>query len=177
MLGGDSYQKNPENAIKAWAQLPAAIKHKHPLNIVGFSGDERSPILTTINALDINKLVQVQGWISQQELAQAFKNSAVLLFASREEGFGFPLVQAMTSGTPAVISEADALIELSGGASLSAPAEKPALITEQLKLLLSDERLWHELRSKGLERAKDFTWQAFTNKTSAIYQKVLTKSN
>ena len=173
MLGGDGYQKNPTNAIKAWAMLPNDLKKQHPLRIMGFSGNEDSPIVKTIRELQLENDIELKSWVSQEELVEAFQESAALLFVSREEGFGFPLVQAMACGTPAVISQAEALLELSGDAALSAPAESAGEISKQLQQIVSNSDVWQELSENSLERAKEFTWDIFANKTVNVYLNAL----
>lgn len=173
MLGGDSYQKNPENAIKAWNALPEELKIKHPLTIAGFTGNEDSPVMTTIIALGIENQVVIKKWVSDQELISLFSTSAVLLFASREEGFGFPLVQAMACGTPIVTSEAEVLREIGGEAVLTAPAENPELLSDQVESLLTDQERWILYQNLGLTRAEIFTWESACNAISTKYSELI----
>lgn len=169
MLGGDSYQKNPENAIRAWGKLPEQLKKKHPLNIAGFTGEDNSPIMKTLKELEIVDQVNIYKWVDDSTLIDLFQKSSVLLFASREEGFGFPLIQAFACGTPVVTSEADVLREIGGDCALTAPAEQPDLLSKRIEEILLCPDQWLKLHKLSLNRAKSFTWDITTKHIAKTY--------
>lgn len=173
MLGGDSHQKNPENMLKAWAQLPKELKKAHPLTILGFVGGEDSIISKTIRALGIENDIVIKGWVTEDELIQAMQTSKVFIFASREEGFGFPLVQSMASGTPVVTSEADVLIEIGQDAICSAKAEDFLALSSAVGSLLTDEQLYNEKVKKGLTISSKFTWEHTAEHIASTYLTLL----
>jgi glycosyltransferase involved in cell wall biosynthesis len=169
MLGGDSHQKNPENMLKAWAQLPEELKKAHPLTILGFVGGEDSVISRTIQALGIENDIIIKGWVTEDELIQSMQTSKVFMFASREEGFGFPLLQSMASGTPVVVSEADVLLEIGRNAVCSAKAEDFLALSNELRCLLIDKQLYDEKAQKGLAIASEFTWRHTAEHIASLY--------
>ncbi|CAI3963999.1 MAG: glycosyltransferase family 1 protein [Alteromonas macleodii] len=173
MLGGDSHQKNPENMLKAWAQLPEELQKAHPLTILGFVGGEDSIISKTIRALGIENDIVIKGWVTEDELIQAMQTSKVFIFASREEGFGFPLVQSMASGTPVVTSEADVLIEIGQDAICSAKAEDFLALSSAVGSLLTDEQLYNEKVKKGLTISSKFTWEHTAEHIASTYLTLL----
>ena len=173
MLGGDSHQKNPENMLKAWAQLPEELQKAHPLTILGFVGGEDSIISKTIRALGIENDIVLKGWVTEDELIQAMQTSKVFIFASREEGFGFPLVQSMASGTPVVTSEADVLIEIGQDAICSAKAEDFLALSSAVGSLLTDEQLYNEKVKKGLTISSKFTWEHTAEHIASTYLTLL----
>lgn len=173
MLGGDSHQKNPENMLKAWAQLPKELQRAHPLTILGFVGGEDSIISKTIRALGIENDIIIKGWVTEDELIQAMQTSKVFIFASREEGFGFPLVQSMASGTPVVTSEADVLIEIGQDAVCSAKAEDFLALSSAVRSLLTDEKLYNEKVQKGLTISSKFTWEHTAEHIASTYLTLL----
>ena len=173
MLGGDSHQKNPENMLKAWAQLPKELQKAHPLTILGFVGGEDSIISKTIRALGIENDIVIKGWVTEDELIQAMQTSKVFIFASREEGFGFPLVQSMASGTPVVTSEADVLIEIGQDAVCSAKAEDFLALSSAVRSLLTDEKLYNEKVQKGLTISSKFTWEHTAEHIASTYLTLL----
>ena len=173
MLGGDSHQKNPENMLKAWAQLPEELQKAHPLTILGFVGGEDSIISKTIRALGIENDIVIKGWVTEDELIQAMQTSKVFIFASREEGFGFPLVQSMASGTPVVTSEADVLIEIGQDAICSAKAEDFLALSSAVRSLLTDEKLYNEKVQKGLTISSKFTWEHTAEHIASTYLTLL----
>ncbi len=175
MLGGDSYQKNPVNAIKAWAQLPFSLRQEYPLTIAGFTGDESSPLMKVIKQLDIEREVTIKSWVDNDEMIHLFNDSVLFLFVSREEGFGFPLIQAMSSGTPTVCSTADVLTEIGQESVLSADTESVDEISEKIHLLLTNQKLWQKLHDSGLKRANDFSWAKTYEHISGLYRRYIKK--
>lgn len=173
MLGGDSQQKNPVNAILAWSKLPLELQIQHPLTIAGYTGSEHSLIAQTIKQLDLTDKVILKGWITTEELIALFMQARAFLFVSHEEGFGFPLLQSMSIGTPVVTSTAAVLTEIGQDSVLSAEANNASEIMQKLKMLLSDEQTWLQQQTKGCARAQDFDWQEAANHIAGIYAKML----
>jgi len=108
---------------------------------------------------------EVKGYVSKQELVALYQRAACLLFPSRYEGFGLPVVEAMACGTPVVAVPEPALQEVAGDA---------AIFTDDLaagvhRALAERDRL----SAAGLERAKSFTWQETARLTADVYRSVL----
>ena len=173
MLGGDSQQKNPVNAILAWSMLPLELQIQHPLTIAGYTGSEHSLIAQTIEQLELTDRVILKGWITTEELIALFMQARAFLFVSYEEGFGFPLLQSMSIGTPVVTSKAKVLTEIGQDAVLSAEANNASEIMKKLKTLLTDEQTWLAQQTKGRVRAQDFDWKKAANYIADIYVKML----
>ncbi len=106
--------------------------------------------------------VDVRGWVDKPELARLYRQAAALVLPSRYEGFGLPVLEAMASGTPVVVSRDPALREVAGDAA--APTVQAAL---------EQRDVW---RRKGLERAKLFSWEQAARLTAEVYRRVLTRA-
>ena len=107
----------------------------------------------------------VRGYVPQDELVRLYQRAACLVFPSRYEGFGLPVVEAMACGTPVVAAPEPALQEVAGDA---------AVFTENLadgvrEALADRERL----SAAGLERAKKFSWRETARITADVYRRVL----
>lgn len=173
MFGGDSYQKNCENAITSWASLDEELRRKHPLTIVGFSGSKKSPVFQTIQQLGIANEVKLRGWVSDDELKTEFNSNRLLLFVSRQEGFGFPLLQAMAQGLPVVSSTAEVFTELSGGTSLHCDCADTCQIADAIKQLLLDNKLWSDLSNQGRSNSQNFTWYKSASLHLELYKELV----
>jgi len=109
----------------------------------------------------------LRGYVERDALADLYRNAACLVFPSRYEGFGLPLLEAMASGTPVVACDDAALREVAGAAAVfAAPGELAAGIREALGRR-------DELRAAGLARAREFTWEETARRTVAVYREVL----
>jgi glycosyltransferase involved in cell wall biosynthesis len=95
------------------------------------------------------------GRISDAELARLYRGAAAVVYPSRFEGFGMPITEAMASGAPVVGSAHPSLDEASGEAAVRADPESPEAIAAAIRDALARR---DELRAKGLEHARRFSW-------------------
>jgi glycosyltransferase involved in cell wall biosynthesis len=110
---------------------------------------------------------ELRGFVPKEELVRLMQEAAALVFPTRHEGFGLPVVEAMSTGTPVLATPDPAVREVGGDAVLYA---EPADFADALLRLLADA----ERRSQaGLERARAFTWEQTARLTAAVYREVL----
>ncbi|NTU73475.1 glycosyltransferase family 4 protein [Candidatus Roizmanbacteria bacterium] len=175
MLGGDSYQKNPEGAILSWANVPYEIRSAYPLKIIGFSGNEQSLLIQTLKRNNLLESVEVKGWVTQNELIEHFQNASLFLCLSRYEGFGFPLLQAMACGTPVISSNTSSLPEVLGEVGLQFSPHDYTHIAKGIEKMLSDESFRKNQSEAGIARSRMFSWERSAEAHMKVYEEVLNK--
>ena len=143
------------------AALAAAKAVGLPLVVVG---PEKEPALAA--ALRAGG-ADVRGWVEQDELAALYRGAAALVLPSRQEGFGIPVIEAMASGTPVVLSADPALREVAADAA--SYAEDGDFAAAIRRALADRERL----SAAGLVRAQRFTWEQAARLTADVYRQVL----
>jgi glycosyltransferase involved in cell wall biosynthesis len=112
------------------------------------------------------------GHISDDELAGLYKASDMFVLPSTYEGFGLPILEAMGYGVPVLSSNAASLPEVVGNAGLLFdPLDSDGLAQKILKVAESDN-LREQLRAKGFERVKQFSWKRTAEETLAVYKEV-----
>jgi glycosyltransferase involved in cell wall biosynthesis len=154
-VGAIQARKDPLAALEAATQVG--------LPLVA-AGPEKEPSL----AQELRRRgADVRGWVSQPELAQLYRGAAALVLPSRFEGFGIPVLEAMASGTPVVVSDDAALREVGGPA---VAYSSPATVGDTLAGVLADRDRY--VRA-GLERARLFTWEEAARLTADVYRRVL----
>ena len=109
----------------------------------------------------------VRGFVSQEELVRLYQEAAALLFPTRYEGFGLPVVEAMAAGTP-VIATPDAAVREVGGDAVA--YAEPGDFVEAVQRVLADPEPWSRA---GLERARVFSWEETARRTVAVYREAL----
>lgn len=173
MLGGESYQKNCENAIAAYSSLPKHVRERHRLVICGSNQSPNSLISQAINKTGIRDTVDQLSWVTTEDLVKYFTLSRAFLFVSREEGFGFPLLQALYCETPTVISDADVLREIAGENYPNASMENSSEMTNILQRLLEDDNYWLSISDESKAASNTFNWNESINTHIDAYKKVM----
>ncbi len=117
--------------------------------------------------------VRLLGRLSDPDLATAYARASVLLMPSRDEGFGLPVVEAMACGTPVVISDAPALVEVAGGAAVvTRRGDAAGLAAGTARAVAESE----QLRTLGQHRSGAFTWGSAARKLAEICRDLLETS-
>jgi glycosyltransferase involved in cell wall biosynthesis len=107
----------------------------------------------------------VRGYVPKEELVRLYQSAACLVFPSRYEGFGLPVVEAMACGTPVVAAPEPALQEVAGDAAVFADD-----LADGVRRALADRE---RLSAAGLERAKAFSWRETARLTADVYRRIL----
>lgn len=153
----------------------ARVHENHPdvsLVIVGKQGWLAEEIMQSIrSAAERLPVIHLQG-IGDELLPALYAGSLGLVYPSRYEGFGLPLLEAMASGTPVVSSSTPALREVAADAALYAPVQDAATLAEQMTRLVDHPELREELIQAGSERAASFTWTQAARRHLEIYREV-----
>jgi alpha-1,3-rhamnosyl/mannosyltransferase len=151
-------RKNLERLLKAHGNLCRQDPHFPALRIVGGKGWEDAGIRRALEAHgDPSRLLRL-GYCSVTELKSEYDRALALVFPSLYEGFGLPVLEAMTRGCPVITSRGTATEEVAGGAALLVDPLEVGEIEAAMARLARDLRLVDELRSRGRERAREFRW-------------------
>lgn len=115
------------------------------------------------NTPDLQQLmsenVHLPGYIPDEQLQGMYQNAYLSVYPSLYEGFGLPPLESMTFGCPAIVSDIPALCEVSEDAALYVDPYDVKDITSKINTLLTDIHLQQELRLKGLEQIKKYSWE------------------
>ena len=173
--GGYDAHKNVDGLLVAYADLPVALKQRHLLVLAGRCETETERQLrmqARQYGLSEGSLV-FTGSVDDTELAKLYSSCELFVTASLHEGFGLPVLEAMTCGAAVVASNTASLPEvIDHSDSLFDPRSRSS-ITEKLQQVLSDPAMRSRLREHGLARARQFSWRASAQKAlSAIEQHV-----
>jgi glycosyltransferase involved in cell wall biosynthesis len=109
-------------------------------------------------------------YLSAPQLQTVYKNAEVFVFPSIYEGFGFPLLEAMTHGVPTIAARSSSLPEIGGDAALYFEPRDAEGLETQLRRLLGDEVLRNELIDRGRRRAAEFRWDRAAEKTLDVFK-------
>ncbi|MEQ9825117.1 MAG: glycosyltransferase family 1 protein [Puniceicoccaceae bacterium] len=110
---------------------------------------------------------------SDWDLAELYSRATCFVFPSFYEGFGLPILEAYASGCPVVVSHTSSLPEVGGAAALYVDPSDPDDIREKVLQLLQNPSLRHQLREKGYEHLRHFSWEQCCQQHAALYQSLL----
>lgn len=117
--------------------------------------------------------VRFLGWVDDRTLDGLYRASTCFVLPSLAEGFGLPVLEAMTRGIPVACSETSSLPEVAGDAALLFDPLDTDAIGGALERLVDDEALRGRLREAGLAQARKFSWEAAARTTIAAYERAL----
>jgi glycosyltransferase involved in cell wall biosynthesis len=171
-VGNLKASKNVTRLIDAFATVCSGLPHD--LIIVGktdgFISGDRDALK---HAERLAGRVLFTGAVSDAVLRSYVVHADALAHPSLYEGFGLPPLEAMACGRPVLCSRAGSLPEVCGNAALYCDAYDTAEIARQLERIVSDQPLREELRVRGLNRARTFSWEACAEKTGRVIRNLL----
>ncbi|AEK60954.1 Glycosyltransferase [Collimonas fungivorans Ter331] len=163
-------RKNLLLTLKAHARLPAPLRERFPLLVVGMPGWQAQELDGALaQAVSVGH-VRLAGYLDQADLACVTAAAKIMVFPSLYEGFGLPVLEAMASGTPVIASDCASLPEVAGAAAAYVDPQDEDGLTEQMRRLLEDDKAWMGQRIAGLERSVQFSWRKCAAITADVYR-------
>lgn len=165
----------PRKNIKLLVEAYGILRKKNPdikTKLVLIGGE--SPLFAefTLRIKEFKEDVILTGFVDEENLRTYYREAKLVVYPSLYEGFGFPPLEAMASGTPVVTSHSSSLPEVVGDAALTVDAHNAPGLALAITELLSDPQLREKLILKGYERVRKFTWERVARKILAIYHQV-----
>jgi glycosyltransferase involved in cell wall biosynthesis len=151
-----------ELACRDWADPP-------PLVVVGIRGRQQERLEAIVKSWSGGGRIVFPGWVDAPTLAALYASARVFAFASKYEGFGIPVLEAMTAGVPVVSSNRTSLPEVCGDAALLVDPDDLQSFGGALRRAWDDEALRATQIARGHARVREFTWQRTAEATLAAY--------
>jgi glycosyltransferase involved in cell wall biosynthesis len=164
-VGAIQPRKDPVGAIEALALLNSDLH----LVLVGPEKSGGQEVRDAITRLGVGDRVELAGHVERDQLAALYRGAACLVFPSRYEGFGLPVVEAMASGIPVVAARAGAVPEVAGDAAVLVEPGDPVALAGGIERALADRE---RLVAAGLERAKRYSWVETARQTLGVYREL-----
>jgi glycosyltransferase involved in cell wall biosynthesis len=165
-VGALQARKDPLVAIEALSLADSNLG----LVLVGPDKGAAGEARRAVARLGLNGRVEFSGHVEKPALAALYRGARALVFPSRYEGFGLPVLEAMASGTPVVATTAGAIPEVAGDAAVLVDPGDPIALAGGIERALADRG---RLVAAGLERAKLYSWTETARGTLAVYRELL----
>jgi glycosyltransferase involved in cell wall biosynthesis len=171
-VGNIKPHKNLVRLIEAFAELRRTGFDEVKLLIIGDQISKLPALRRAVHSHKLHKHVRFLGYVSDQTLGILYRLASAFVFPSLYEGFGLPPLEAMASGTPVVTSNVSSLPEVAGDAAVLVDPYDVDSIVDGMRRVLTDPVLAADLRRKGIERAREFSWERSVEKTRQVYQEI-----
>lgn len=160
--GNDKPHKNLDALLNAWRAARESLPDAK-LVLAGVPGT---------SDLDEDDVVRA-GYVSSEELAALVRAATCAVQPSLVEGFGLPVIEAMSCGTPVIASNIDALVEVCGDAAKLVDPHSTDAITSAIIMVMNDDTLRVRMRDAGVERASNYAWSTTAKRTLECYRRAL----
>lgn len=164
-------------AYQAFRQLPAVAEKPDQdiprLVFIGGKGWKDSPFRGLMQDLENKGWLEVLGYRDPSALWELYRSARALLFPSRHEGFGFPILEAQAAGLPVMTANRGAMAEVGGDGVLAVVPEDVPALAQGMGRLAWDQDLWDDLSRRGPDLARQWTWERTAEETCAVYRTVL----
>lgn len=165
-------RKNLDMLIRAHALLPADLRREVPLLVAGREGWGCDELVAKLKA-DAIPDVRWLRYVPDQYLPALFGMATALLFPSLFEGFGLPVLEGFASGVPVLASNGSSIPEVAGDAAVLLDPQDPGAWAASMEELLTSPTWLDELQTRGLQRAREFTWDRAADRLVDIYTDVI----
>jgi glycosyltransferase involved in cell wall biosynthesis len=166
-------RKNHARLLDAYRILKSKSGSAMPLVLAGGKGWLMERFDTLTAGLEPNRDVVLPGYVSDSELQWLFRNCFGFVYPSLFEGFGMPVLEALSCGAPVLCSDTTSLPEAAGpGAILFDPLDSNG-IAAAMERLLKEDASRTALKATGFEHAKRFSWSASTAQLRELYDHIL----
>jgi alpha-1,3-rhamnosyl/mannosyltransferase len=169
-------RKNLIRLVRAYSALPAPLRERHPLVVVGARGWLQAELERVVAPLEARGDLRRLGYVSEEDLPSIYAGAHAFAFPSLYEGFGLPVLEAMASGVPVLTSNVSSLPEVArdaeGEVALTIDPLDESALRAGLERLLEDAAWRAQASPRGVERAHTFTWTRCVEETIAVYREV-----
>jgi glycosyltransferase involved in cell wall biosynthesis len=166
-------RKNVEGLISAFNQLKQQAQIPHQLVLIGQWGWKYESILRAIANSPFSAQIHSLQYLSDRALALFYKHAEVFIYPSFYEGFGLPVLEAMTLGAPVITSNCSSLPEVTGEAAILINPHDSNAIATAIWQVINDAPLRQAMIKKGKARAQQFSWEKTAKATLEAYRSIL----
>jgi glycosyltransferase involved in cell wall biosynthesis len=163
-------RKNIQNLLKAFVILKETKKFGGKLVIAGMKGWMMEDLGSQIERLGLSGDCLLPGYVTDEELRFLYNWAQAFVFPSFYEGFGFPIVEALSCGAAVVTSNVSSCKEIAADAAQTVDPNDPEVIANAVLKIIEDKEFRQGLQKKALERSKVFSFRDTAEQTLEVYQ-------
>jgi glycosyltransferase involved in cell wall biosynthesis len=166
-------RKNVGGLLDAYEQLIGRRRDMPRLLIAGKALDEARPLLDRIARPPLAGRVEHIGYVKADDRKRVYEGARLLVQPSFEEGFGLPVLEAMTLGVPVVAANRGALPEVLGDAGPLVDPDAPVTIADAIERVVDDDAFAAGCVARGIARSRQFSWHTMARGVYAVYERAI----
>jgi len=153
-------RKNQLGLLRAYARLKSSLPKTFPLVMAGGQGWLMEDIHRTVADLGLAEDIIMPGYLDDSALQWLYQNCYAMVYPSLFEGFGLPVLEAMSLGAPVISSDVTSIPEIVGDAGILVNPAAEEYVFQAMLNLTKDRSLRDSLRELGMRRSRQFSWEA-----------------
>ncbi|MCP4205059.1 MAG: glycosyltransferase family 4 protein [bacterium] len=162
-------RKNVAGLLDTWRHVRERLENAPTLVLCGKFGWKTEAVRAKVDEAERQGWLLHLGYVEDAELAALYRDARVVVFPTLYEGFGLPAVEALWAETPLVCSDLPVLREVTGGAALFAPPDRPDLFAERVIEALESHQVRSDLISAGTARVRELSWTTASELTASVW--------
>jgi len=159
--------------LDAWISMSAQDKGDYIVVVAGSQGWHNADIMQKIQLLSSQNSLKYLSYVPAKDLASLYSGAVCFVYPSFYEGFGLPVLEAMSCGSPVLVAKGTAMEEFIGEAGLVFDNGSHESLGYQLTHLLTNSMLRHKMSLSGMRLARNLSWKRCADITASTYKKVL----
>jgi len=172
LLGNTDPKKNTKGALLAYSRYLEISENPMSLVIADFPEQHLEEVLTGYGIKEVRSNIIRLDYIDNKDLPAVFSLSSQFIYPSFWESFGIPILEAMSCGTPVITSNVFAMPEIAGDAALLIDPKNPDEMAQAMCTLSENPNRVSEMKKKGLEQAKRFSWKKMASEYLELYKEI-----
>lgn len=162
-------RKNLDGLISAYGRLDSKIRKKYPLVLIGYRGWNNEKILSLIDKGEREGWIKYIGFVQDVDLPHIYSGAKLFVFPSHYEGFGLPVLEAISSGVPVVSSNSSSIPEVVGDCAMMCNSYDIVELSKLIDIGIQDDCWRDKVIKKGLVQAMNFSWEKCAVETLVSY--------
>jgi len=166
-------RKNLLRLIEAYELLREQTPERTLLLVAGRGGSDSTKVLSKVNGSRFARDILLAGYVPQEDLLPLHTGADLLVFPSRSEGFGIPVLEAMACGTPVLVSDLPVFREVCGETAIRVNPLDPSALAKGMARSLRDEPERAGRVREGIKRARAFRWETSARKLQELFHETV----
>jgi len=166
-------RKNLAKFLESFAKTSEEVKNKITLVIVGGKGWGGVNVLDLVNRFNLNKSVKILGYLDDSQLSTLYSEAEFLAMPSLYEGFGLPILEAMSFGTPVLTSNVSSMPEVIGSGGLTVNPLSVLELTNGIETMILNEDLRNQFAKNAKIESTKYSWKKSANLAMEIFEEAV----